>query len=243
MRVAVRSVVITAACALGAAAGAAWGAADPGRPTAPRMEFVPPAAGTYRLERIQPAANAVLLEHDARTKPLSTYTRGKITLLTFFYTYCVDPWGCPFAYWTLSDLRDLVLADPTLARRVRFVSVSFDPTNDTPQALARYGARFIEDDRMEWRFLTARSVPELVPLLDGFGQDASVAYDELGRPTRTINHTLKMFLIDADGIVREIYSLAFLQKEVMLNDLRTLALEERRSTARPAGREVAEVRR
>ena len=83
---------------------------------------------------------------------------GKITLLTFFYTYCVDPWGCPYAYWTLSGLSDRLIADPQLARGVRFVSVSFDPTNDTPEALRRYGARFMDDPRLEWQFLTAPSV-------------------------------------------------------------------------------------
>jgi len=40
-----------------------------------------------------------------------------------------------------------------------------------------------------------------------------------------MNHMLKMFLIDPDGVVREIYSLAFLQQPVMLNDIKTLALE------------------
>jgi hypothetical protein len=37
---------------------------------------------------------------------------------------------------------------------------------------------------------------------------------------------LKLFLIDRHGIVREIYSLAYLQPQVMLNDIKTLALDE-----------------
>jgi cytochrome oxidase Cu insertion factor (SCO1/SenC/PrrC family) len=150
---------------------------------------------------------------------------GKITLLTFFYTYCHDPWGCPFAYQTLTGLRSKLLAEPELARRVRFVSVSFDPTHDTPAELQRY-ASSLKDDRLEWRFLTARSVADLMPVLDGFGQDVSVVTDEHGQPTRTVDHMLKLFLIDRHGIVREIYSLAYLQPQVMLNDIKTLALDE-----------------
>ncbi len=119
------------------------------------------------------------------------------------------------------------------ARRVRFVSVSFDPTHDTPTALERYG-QSLKDDRFEWRFLTARSVAELTPVLDGFGQDVSVVVDERGRPTRTVDHMLKLFLIDRHGIVREIYSLAFLQPQVMLNDIKTLAIHEKAGMA--AGR-------
>jgi len=207
------------------AAGSADAAPDPGMPLEPRIEFVPPAAGTYELQRIQRAPDAELLDADARPRRLSGYTTHKITLLTFFYTYCVDPWGCPFAYWTLNGLRDRVIAEPDLAGRVRFVSVSFDPTHDTPAALQQYGAKFMNDPRFEWQFLTARSVPELLPVLDGFGQDVRVEKDASGRPTRTMNHMLKMFLIDPDGVVREIYSLAFLQQPVMLNDIKTLALE------------------
>jgi protein SCO1/2 len=207
------------------AAGGLGAATDPGRALEPRMEFVPPAAGTYELQRIQRAPDAELLDANADVRRLSGYTTQKITLLTFFYTYCVDPLGCPFAYQTLNGLRDRVMAEPQLARRVRFVSVSFDPTHDTPAALRQYGGRFMSDPRFEWQFLTARSVPELLPVLDGFGQDVRVEKDASGRPTRTMNHMLKMFLIDPDGVVREIYSLAYLQQPVMFNDIKTLALE------------------
>ena len=46
-----------------------------------------------------------------------------------------------------------------------------------------------------------------------------------GRPTRTLNHLLKLFLIDARLDVREIYSVATLDAAVLVNDLRSLALE------------------
>jgi hypothetical protein len=37
---------------------------------------------------------------------------------------------------------------------------------------------------------------------------------------------LKLFLLDREGRVREIYSTAFLHPEAMLNDIRTLVMEE-----------------
>ncbi|MGQ0834348.1 MAG: SCO family protein [Gammaproteobacteria bacterium] len=217
---------VIAATLLGVSFAGARAAVDPASPQRPRMDFVAPAAGSYTLERIQLCPDATLLDAAAKGTRLAVHTTGKITLLTFFYTYCADPWGCPFAYRTLTELRARLIADTRVTDRVRFVSVSLDPTNDTPEALRRYGARFSDAARFEWRFLTARSVPELLPLLGGFGQDVSVGTDQQGRPTRAINHMLKLFLIDRRGIVREIYSLAFVQPEVMLNDIRTLALEE-----------------
>jgi protein SCO1/2 len=206
-------------------AGVASAAEDPGKAAAPRMEFVPPRPGSYKLQKIQPVTDALLLDSTGLAVKLSALTHGKITLLTFFYTYCVDPLGCPFAHATLAGLRDRVTDDRALAGRVRFVSVSLDPTHDTPAAIASYGREFTIDPKFEWRFLTARRVAELLPVLDDFGQDVSVDMDENGRATRTLHHMLKMFLIDAHGEVREIYTLAFLQPQVMFNDIETLALE------------------
>lgn len=213
-----------------AAAGAA---VDPGKATAPRMEFAAPPPGSYTLQMIQRVSDAVLLDSTGRTVRLSALTRGKITLLTFFYTYCVDPLGCPFAHTTLADLRDRVRADRSLSGRVRFVSVSLDPTHDTPAIVARYAEEFTIDPKFEWRFLTAGRVPQLLPVLDDFGQDVSVDVDENGRATRTLHHMLKMFLIDPHGEVREIYSLAFLQPQVMFNDIKTLALAADPAAPRP----------
>jgi len=85
----------------------------------------------------------------------------------------------------------------------------------------------MRDSRMEWNVLTARSVPVLLPVLEDFGQDVSVERGPDGTARRTLHHMLKMFLIDQTGMVREIYTLAYLQPEVILNDIRTLYREER----------------
>jgi hypothetical protein len=67
----------------------------------------------------------------------------------------------------------------------------------------------------------------LLPVLEDFGQDVSVEKAADGSARRTVHHMLKMFLIDQSGMVREIYTLAFLQPTVILNDIQTLYLEEK----------------
>lgn len=191
------------------------------------MEFVAPAAGTYMLQHIQPTSDALLLDSSGRLEHLSRFTHGKVTLLTFFYTYCVDPLGCPFARVTLGDLRARILTDPVFAAKVRFVNVSLDPTMDTPNAIGRYAKEIGVDPSFEWRVLTAQSVRKLLPLLDDLGQDVSVDTDQAGKPTRALHHMLKVFLIDPQGSVREIYSLAFMQPDVIFNDILTLVMEGR----------------
>lgn len=196
---------------------------EPGRP---RQEFIAPLPGSYILEVIQQAPSGKVLDVDGRVYPLDQYTKGKITLLSFIYTYCVDPVGCPLAFQTFIGLRERLSATPNVARQVRFVSVSFDPTNDTPSAMKQYAGQLADtSNSLRWHFLTTRSVDELKPILDNFGQDVSVQLDAGGRPTRLYNHMLKIFLMDANGRVREIYTTAFLLPDVLFNDIQTLILE------------------
>jgi protein SCO1 len=216
-----------AAAAVTCAAATALSAVDPVAAVAPRLEFTPPRPGSYVLQKIQPIANATLLDATGQPTELAAATSGRITLLTFFYTYCADPLGCPFAYRTLMQVRRGVVENSGLAQHVRFLSVSLDPTTDTPEVVGRYKAMVMRDSRLEWNVLTARSVHDLLPVLADFGQDVSVEQAPDGTPRRTLHHMLKMFLIDRSGIVREIYTLAFLQPEVILNDIWTLYLEEK----------------
>ena len=193
---------------------------------APRQQFIAPAAGSYVLHAIQRAPAGRVLGSDGRGYDFARFSNGRITLLSFIYTYCSDPTGCPLAFTTLHGLRERLLATPALARRVRFVSLSFDSTHDTPEAMRLYGGPLAHSSNLlEWHFLTTASLRQLTPLVDGFGQSVQVQRDSQGRPSRLYNHMLKMFLLDAQGRVREIYSTAFLQPEVMLNDIKTLAME------------------
>jgi cytochrome oxidase Cu insertion factor (SCO1/SenC/PrrC family) len=185
-----------------------------------------PAPGTYRLERIMHAPEGRVLESDGSTHRMSEFTTGKVTLFSFIYTYCTDARGCPLAYATMHTLKQSIVADPALRGRVRFVSMSFDPEYDTPEAMRSYGGEDGRDRRgLRWHFLTCRSGQELAPLLDGFGQDAQLATRPAGQRAPVYSHVLKVYLLDRHGFVREIYSTSYLNPDVLLNDIRTLVLE------------------
>jgi protein SCO1 len=202
---------------------------------APTQDFVAPAAGSYLLPPIQPAADGWVLEGSRLPRRLSRYTQGALTLLSFVYTYCSDPIGCPLAYATFDAVKRRVLADPALRGQVRLVSLSFDPTNDTPEAMRHYGGEHARDKTLPWHFLTTYSARFLKPILDDFGQDVEIELDANGAPTRARTHMLKVFLLDHQGQVREIYSSAFLHVDVIVNDIKTLALEFNK-TAAPGAR-------
>lgn len=197
--------------------------------TIPALGFVPPAPGSYQLQRIMSAPDGAVLDADGSAHRLAEFTKGKLTLFSFIYTYCTDAKGCPLAYETLHSLKKTIEQDKGLHDKVRFVSMSFDPRNDTPETMRLYGELEMRDRKgLRWHFLTTRSGKELAPLLDGFGQDVSVAAEQpAGSRVPVLTHMLKVFLIDADGKVREIYSTAFLHPAMLLNDIRSLMLERR----------------
>lgn len=204
--------------------GAAWAG-----PQLPLMDFVPPAAGSYKLERIQRAADGAVLDADGRRRRLSEFTRGKLTLLAFMYSSCADPTGCPYAFTVMHLVKNELEKLPETRGRVRFVSLSFDPVRDTPQVIALYGRDHSgAGQHVVWDFLTTRSRRELLPILNGFGQDVGVDIDKAtGKPVGTYSHVLKVFLIDRHRAVREIYTSDYLLPAMVLNDIKTLLIEDR----------------
>jgi protein SCO1/2 len=194
---------------------------------APALDFEPPAPGTYLLHRIMVAPDGEVLGLDGRPQRLARFTRERITLLGFIYTTCVDPDGCPRAYQVFDTVREAVTAAPALREHVRLVTLSFDPARDTPGTMTRYAGSRARPGAVPWLFLTTRSAREVMPLVEGFGQDIRYTVASGGAPRRELAHVLKVFLIDRAGYVREIYSSTFLHPRTVLNDIETLLLEDR----------------
>jgi cytochrome oxidase Cu insertion factor (SCO1/SenC/PrrC family) len=193
----------------------------------PPLDFVPPEPGTYQLHRIMRAPDGQVLTVDGRRTPLSRFTRERITLLGFIYTSCTNPQGCPLAYRVFDRLKDEIRATPALKDQVQLVTLSFDPARDTPSVMKRYAGSQLEDEGgLRWFFLTTPSARELLPLVEGFGQDVQYATDtSTGRPVRQLSHVLKVFLIDRAGDVREIYTSTFLHPRAIIGDIKTLLME------------------
>jgi cytochrome c peroxidase len=79
---------------------------------------------------------------------------------------------------------------------------------------------------MDWQFLTAATEAELAPILEDYNQWVVKDYDVDGNYLGGISHLLRVYLIDREQRVRNIYSVSFLHADTVANDVRTLLLEE-----------------
>ena len=94
------------------------------------------------------------------------------------------------------------------------------------QGVGHAGSQLEDEGGLRWFFLTTPSVHELLPLVEGFGQDVQYSVDRsTGRPVRQLSHVLKVFLIDRSGYVREIYTSTFLHPRAIIGDIKTLLME------------------
>jgi protein SCO1 len=188
--------------------------------------FALPEPGSYSLPAIRPAAGGPVLDEDGRAHDLADLVEGQVTVLAFIYTQCADV--CPTASLRLMQLHDLAARDPGVAARLKLVSMSFDPENDTPEVMRAYAEQWrgAAGGAPEWLFLTAPDSASLKPVLAAYDQTIGRKPDP-NDPTGALNHILRVFLIDAEGAVRNIYSLDFLDPKLVLGDVRTLMMERR----------------
>jgi cytochrome oxidase Cu insertion factor (SCO1/SenC/PrrC family) len=186
--------------------------------------------GTYSLPAIKPAAGGKVLDHKGRAQNLAALTKGRITVLSFIYTRCASANACPMATGVLSQLHRTSESDPLLAEKVRLISMSFDPTADTPErmgAFSNWAAN--RKNAADWLFLTTQSQTDLQPILDAYGQ----AVDKRSNPNDPLgplNHTLRVYLIDNAGQIRNIYSSGTLDPRLVIADIKTLLLEKSSAT-------------
>jgi protein SCO1 len=201
-------------------------AADP--PQDSDYDYDPPAPGSYTLPVVKLAGDGVLLDTNNKVVNLRDLTHGRITVLSFIYTRCAAPKACPYATGVLGQLHDLSAEDATLTKNMRLVSISFDPEYDTPQRLAAYSENVREEKSgCEWRFVTATSRAELEPILAAYDQAVDKRASS-SDPQGPLYHLLRVFLIDRQGRIRNIYSSGTLDPRLLLADVKTLLVEETR---------------
>ncbi len=120
--------------------------------------------------------------------------RGTATAVTFVYTRCPLPDYCPLMDRRFAEVQRITSGDTVLHRRIRLVSVSFDPAHDTPARLREHAAALRADPAV-WRFATIADPAAIDRFAAAFG--VNVIREEDG----SITHNLRTTVIDPDGRV------------------------------------------
>jgi cytochrome oxidase Cu insertion factor (SCO1/SenC/PrrC family) len=188
-------------------------------------DYDPPLPGTYRLPVVKPAGDGEVLTADGKSARLRDIVSGQVTILSFIYTRCADPRACPMATGALYQIHEISAKDPVLADNLRLVTFSFDPANDTPRVMTEYAGRVRPGGKgAEWLFLTTRSDEELKPILSAYGQTVDRKKNLLD-PLGPFYHVLRVYLIDREGMVRNIYAYGMLDPRMVVTDVRTLLMD------------------
>ena len=123
-----------------------------------------PAASSHSLEDVQailgdketyfqaidkPAPDFIMRNADGRTYKLADF-RGKVVVLHFIYTSCPDV--CPLHAERIAEIQKMVNQTP-MKDRVQFITITTDPSRDTPDVLRAYGPAHGLDP-INWLFLT-----------------------------------------------------------------------------------------
>ena len=187
------------------------------------FEYDPPAPGSYRLPPLATAADGAALDETGAVLSLHGLMKDRITVLSFIYTRCGDI--CPLGTMLMRDLHEATAADTGLAAGLRLITMSFDPGHDTPEVMAGEARNLRVDGGADWQFLTATGMPELEAILAAYDQRV-IAKANTDDPRGPLAHQLRVYLIDREFRIRNIYSLDFLDPRLVLADIRTLMLEE-----------------
>jgi protein SCO1/2 len=131
--------------------------------------------------------------------------RGKALAITFIYAKCPLPDYCIRMSTNFSDVAMQLEKDAEWTDKIRLLSISFDPANDTPEKLKAYGIGYMGNDpktKFEvWQLAVGKDA-EVKTIADFFGLQYEVDPNDKAK----INHSLRTAVIDANGKVAKIFT-------------------------------------
>ena len=124
--------------------------------------------------------------------------RGNAVALTFIFTRCPFPTFCPRMTDHFKAVQKTLLADAAAPKNWKLLSVSFDPTFDTPGTLRAYGkSKGYDPER--WS-LVSGDMTQIASLAQHFGLYFARNANPAGQ-----NHNLRTVVMDPSGKVQSIF--------------------------------------
>jgi protein SCO1/2 len=152
-------------------------------------------------------AELALQDQSGAVFPYRDFFFGRASVVTFFYTRCMNPEKCSLTITKLANLQRLIEREK-LQSQINLAAFSYDPAFDRPELLHAYGhdrgMRF--DDRNK----LLRTKGSLQPLQERF--DLGVGFG----PATVNRHRIELLILDPAGDVTHRFTRAqWREKEVM----------------------------
>jgi protein SCO1 len=175
-------------------------------------------ASVSYLPLIEKAPPFALVDQNARAVN-SSELDGSVVLLAFMYTHCTTV--CPLVTDRMAAVAKRLARTGVLGKGARLVSISFDPARDTPGWLGTY-SRSVGADPRSWLFLSGPP-SQLAALVERYD------FHVKQLPSGDFDHVSRVYLIDAGGTIRQIYSVSLLDPARVERDVASLIAERRQA--------------
>jgi protein SCO1/2 len=156
----------------------------------PAMQYHVPTPGDV-------VPNFVFLNQSDKKIDLKQF-KGKVLLMTFIYTRCPLADYCPRMSHNFAHIDKDLSADKKLYGETHLLTVSFDPTYDTPKVLKSYGeaytGQYSNATFKHWDF-AAPEIPEMKKIKEYFALGVTPGQNG------TLQHSLSTLVIGKDGKV------------------------------------------
>ena len=163
-----------------------------------------------------------LTNQDGEKFSLKDY-RGKALAVTFIYRECPLPEFCIKMSKHFSDMANQIAADSEGKKKIRLLSISFDPERDTPEKLKQYGLGYLGKDANDKDFtvwqLAVGPDKDVKAIADFFG----LRYETDAVDKTQINHSLITAVVSPEGKVTRIFSGGNWTPEQVLSELTSIA--------------------
>jgi protein SCO1/2 len=170
---------------------------------------------TRLLQPGDTAPDGAFVDQNGRKTSLKAF-RGSTVVLTFIYTRCPLPTFCPMMDRHFVTIQEHMKSDAALTH-VHLVTISFDPTRDTP-AVLRAHAKELDADLTRWTFFTGT-----LEAVNQFAGKFGVSVVRNPNDDRDITHNLRTAIIGPDGVLKKVYTGNEWTPDDVLTDLKPVA--------------------
>jgi len=155
-------------------------------------------------------------------KPVSMHDfKGKAVAITFIYARCPLPDYCTRMSTNFSNAAMQLANDPD-KDKIRLLTISFDPGNDTPAKLKAYGIGYMNNDKNykfdTWQLAVGKDA-DVKKVATFFGLEYHLDQNDKAK----INHSLVTAVIGADGKVTKIFTGNSWTTQQLLSELKSAA--------------------